>query len=362
MKVLVVTGPSGGHIFPAVSFIQTLKEKHSEIDTLLVLPKRGLKPGILPADCKINYISTLAINANITTANLLAIFSFLKGSWESLRIILKFKPDLVVGFGSLDSIPCVFIAWFFRIKTMIHEQNVLPGKANRLLARFVDRVAVSFAKSQDYFGISRQKFALTGNPLRQQIKKIDRNKALDFFGLTKGKFTILVMGGSQGSRHINTAFLNAVSKLNNPSLIQVIHLVGSGGLESIQDGYKKINLSAKVFNFLNNIEQAYSASDLAISRAGAATISELIFFELPAIISPYPFAYAHQSENAKILGDKGCAIMIKDNELDSDVLRASLDELVSDRIKLENMRLAFRGLSGPCASELLADAAFSLDK
>ncbi|MFH0855717.1 MAG: UDP-N-acetylglucosamine--N-acetylmuramyl-(pentapeptide) pyrophosphoryl-undecaprenol N-acetylglucosamine transferase [Candidatus Omnitrophota bacterium] len=360
MRVLIVTGASGGHIFPAVSFIQALKEKDSGIDALLVLPERGLKPGVSLGDCKIKYISTATITAGITPANILALAKFLKGAWESFNIIIEFKPDLVVGFGSLDSIPCVLIAWFFRIKTMIHEQNVLPGKANRLLARFVDRVAVSFAESEYYFSLNRQKLTLTGNPLRKQIKKIDKARALDFFGLAKDKFTILVMGGSRGSRNINSGFLKAVSKLGSLSAMQVIHLAGSGDFEDIKESYRRMNLSARVFDFLGDIEQAYSASDLVVSRAGATSISELIFFEIPAVISPYPFAYAHQLKNASILKDKGCAIVISDDELDKDILKLTFQALVNDRVKLESMRLGFSSLSGGSASDLLVDAALSL--
>lgn len=360
MKVLVVTGSSGGHIFPAVSFIQALKEKNSQAQVLLVLPARGLKPGRLLADCKIKYISTSTITTALSSANLLAIARFLKATWESLILTLKFKPDLAIGFGSLDSIPCVFISWFFRIKTLIHEQNVLPGKANRLLAHFVDRIAISFAKSENYFKVDREKLVLTGNPLRQQIKKIDQEKAREFFGLAKDKFTILVMGGSQGSRQINSGFLSAVTGLNNPSAVQVIHLAGPQDNADIQEGYRKINLAAKVFDFLGDIEQAYSSSDLVICRAGAATVSELIFYQLPAIISPYPFAYSHQLENALVLKNKGCAIVVNDADLGKDIFQDSLQELIDNRGKLESMRSGFSDLPAESAAELLAEAALTL--
>ena len=153
MKVLVVAGVSGGHIFPAVSFISALKEKHKEIATLLVLPVRSLKFGILLTDHKTRYISTSTISLSINSSNLIALAMFLKGAWESLRIILEFKPDIVVGFGGLDCLPCLFFAWFFRIKTLIHEQNVLPGRANKLLAKFVDQVALSFAETKKYLNL-----------------------------------------------------------------------------------------------------------------------------------------------------------------------------------------------------------------
>ncbi|MDO8662057.1 MAG: undecaprenyldiphospho-muramoylpentapeptide beta-N-acetylglucosaminyltransferase [Candidatus Omnitrophota bacterium] len=360
MKVLVATGASGGHIFPAVSFIDALETKHKGTDTLLVLPKRGIGSGILLADCKIKYISTSTITFSISTANFIAIVRFLKGTWESLMIILEFKPDIVVGFGSLDSIPCLLIAWLFRIKTLIHEQNVLPGRANRLLAHFCDRVAVSFVKTKDYLNINQKKIVVTGNPLLRQLKKIDRNTALDSFSLSKDKFTVLVMGGSQGSRHINSGFLNAVANLSDISMIQVIHLAGVGEVREVKEVYKNINLNHRVYDFLENMGEAYSASDIVISRAGATTIAELISFKLPGIVSPYPYAYAHQFENAKVLGDRGCVIIINDDQLEKEVFKITLETLINNRDKLESMRSGYSGLSMDGAANLLADAVLAL--
>jgi len=360
MRILAVTGSSGGHIFPAESFICALKERHKDIETLLVLPARSLRSGILLTDCNVKYISTPRVSLKINFGNLIALGGFIKGSWESLRIILKFKPDITVGFGSIDSIPCCFLSWFFRVKVLIHEQNVLPGRANRLLARFADKVAVSFSETKAYFNIDQRKLALTGNPLRQRMKIIDKNLALGFFELSRDKFTVLVMGGSQGSRNINSSFLKAALLLKNISMLQVIHLAGAEDLEEIKRAYKRGNIEARVFDFFTYMEQAYSAADLIISRAGATTISELIFFKLPAIISPYPYAYSHQLENAKVLRDKGCAVIINDDELDN-VLGQTVESIMNNRDKLKSMRLGFSDLPTLKAAELLSEAALFLN-
>jgi UDP-N-acetylglucosamine--N-acetylmuramyl-(pentapeptide) pyrophosphoryl-undecaprenol N-acetylglucosamine transferase len=287
---------------------------------------------------------------------------FIKGSFESLKIILEFKPDIVVGFGSLDSAPSLFLAWLFRIPTMIHEQNVLPGKANSFLARFVDKVAVSFSNTGDYLKINQEKIALTGNPLRKRLKIIDKKTAAGFFGLSQDKFTILVMGGSQGSRHLNSGFLKAVSFLKNVEKIQIIHLTGQEDIEEIRGAYKRMNVASEVFGFFNEMEQAYSASDLVISRAGATTISELEYFKLPAILSPYPYAYSHQLENAKVLRNKGCAVIINDDDLDKDILKVALESIITKPDELKNMRLGFADLVTPKAAELLAETALCLHK
>ncbi|MFA5095829.1 MAG: UDP-N-acetylglucosamine--N-acetylmuramyl-(pentapeptide) pyrophosphoryl-undecaprenol N-acetylglucosamine transferase [Candidatus Omnitrophota bacterium] len=360
MRVLAVTGASGGHIFPALSFIDALKEKRADIDTLLVLPERGLRPGVMLADGKIKYISTATLTSGLNTANLVALVRFLKGVWESLRIILGFKPDMVVGFGSSDSIPCLLIAWLFRIRTLIHEQNVIPGKANRLLARFADRVAVSFKETAGYLKIDPEKIVFTGNPLRRQIKIMDKNACLDIFGLSQNRFTLLVMGGSQGSRRVNAGILKALGSLKDVSQLQVIHLAGRGNLDEVKEAYGKMGIIAAVFEFFAPIEKAYSASDLVITRAGGSAIAELIYFRLPAVILPYPFAYAHQLANARVLQEAGCAVIVDDAALDQG-LGPALGSLLDNREKLGKMRAGFAGLSTGEAAGLLADAALSLN-
>jgi len=360
MKILTVTGASGGHIFPAVSFISALNEKYGGVDTLLVLPKRSLKSGIVVNSGKTEYISTVNIKSGISLKNFAALANFLKGSWESLRIILKFKPDIVVGFGSLDSIPILFFAWLFRIKTLIHEQNVLPGRANRLLAHFTDQVAVSYEKTKDYLKVSREKITTTGNPVRQSLKVIDRANALEALGLETNKFTILVMGGSQGSSRINSGFYKALSGLKDISKIQVIHLTGALDYESVKKSYQEMEIASKVLSFFDSMELLYSASDLVISRAGATTIAELKFFGLPAVMIPYPFAYAHQSSNAKILEEEGRAVIINDEELDSPKLRELLTDLLNHPEKLSAMRNNSKQAFENSAASVLGELAVSL--
>lgn len=360
MKVLVVAGASGGHIFPAVSFIDALKEKHKATEALLALPRRGLRPGILLTDCNIKYISTSTITLKISSANLIAIARFFQGAWESLAIILKFKPDIVIGFGGLDSIPCLFFAWLFRINTLIHEQNVLPGKANRFLAHFSDRVAISFAETKSYFNINPQKVILTGNPLRKQIRRMDKAEALDYFGLSQNKFTLLVMGGSQGSRSINAGFLKAIGSLDKASSCQVIHLTGESDYAKARQGYQDMGIEARVFMFIEKVEQAYSACDLVISRSGATTIAELSYLGVPAVLIPYPFAYAHQYNNARVLEETKRAVIVNDGELGTPKLKEMLNTFINEPEKMDTLRRNCAVTQEAGASLRLAELALSL--
>ena len=355
MKIIAVTGASGGHIFPALSFLEELKEKHSEIEVLLVLPKRSVKKKIIPENIfKIKYISTSGL-----TFTLGSLFNFLLGSAQSLELLLKFKPDLVVGFGSADSLPLVFLAWLLRIKTLIHEQNVLPGKANKILAKLVDKVAVSFPQTSEYLSINPSRITVTGNPIRKDLVNIEKDKALNFFGFCE-KFTLLVIGGSQGSHRMNLALLKAFSTVDKNFPFQVIHITGLDDAELIKKGYEKLKIKAKVFSFLSQINYAYSASDLVISRAGGSAIYELIFFRKPAILIPYPFAYAHQLKNAQVLKNLGSALIVRDNDLDYDLLKNNIENLFFDPEKLSAMRACYGNMVSFNASNLLVNLALEL--
>lgn len=360
MKILVVTGASGGHIFPALSFIGTLKEKYPDSDILLVLQKRSIKTNIVPDVCCVKFISITNIQFSFNLKNFRALLNFIKGSLESLSLLIKFKPDIVMGFGSLNSVPLLLFAWLMRIKTLIHEQNVVPGRANRLLSKLVDRVAISFAQTKDYLSISGHRVVVTGNPIRSDLKKIERPEALNFFGFEEDKFTILIMGGSQGSSRINYCFIDAISGIAEKIKLQVIHLAGAKDLELLSKSYKGLGVSFRLFTFLDNIHFAYSIADLAITRAGAGTITELIKFGIPSIIIPYPFAYEHQMANAGILESSDCCMVIEDNRLNAEVLKKAIESLIDNPKKLDNMRSGYKRFLTGNASESLVNAAVSL--
>jgi len=360
MKVLAVTGLSGGHIFPALGFLDTLSNKYKDIDILLVLPKKSITHQVKSLKYKLNYISISSIKLSFGLRNFRAILRFFQGSWESIIILLTFRPDVVVGFGSLFCIPMILFAWLFRMKTLIHEQNVIPGRANRFLAKFTDRIAVSFRQTCDYFKDYKRKVVITGNPIRKELKKIDKHEALDFFGFTSDKFTILVMGGSLGSHRINSGFLRAVSVIPDKSRFQVVHLTGLADYDLLENSYGDLNINSRLFNFLGPMQYAYSVCDLVVSRTGATTIAEIILFGLAAILIPYPFAYRHQIANAKVLQTIGSGIIIQDSELDSDILRENIENLINNPERIKAMRSSYDNIPRLNANDLLAEAALSL--
>lgn len=343
MRILVVTGSSGGHIFPALSFLDALNHRYKDIDTMLILPlsRRPLCQDIAQKGTAVNYISISPIRAIPDLKNFIAALKFFTGLAESIRILLKFKPKIVVGFGTLVCIPMVVFAKIFGIKTLIHEQNVMPGRANRFLAKFADRIAVSFEETKIYLRGYKEKVALTGNPIRKELEPIGKNRAADFFRFRNDKFTILVMGGSQGSRRINFAFLKAISAIAGKFRLQAIHLAGPSDYDLLQQGYKDVlGADIRLFRSLESqsMQYAYSACDLVVSRGGATTIAEIISFGLPAIIIPYPFASKHQMANARVLEKMGSGITIEDSRLEGGALKENIEDFLNNPGRIKTMR------------------------
>jgi len=358
MRILVVSGSSGGHIFPAISLIESLKaQPNSEV--LLVLPKRSR---VNIEGIAVKYIDTAIISLRINKENLLNAFNFLKGSLESLILLLGFRPDVVVGFGSIDSVPMLILAWLSRARTLIHEQNIIPGRATRLLAKFSDRIAVSFRQTEDYLKAEREKIVFTGNPLRSQLKRIDRKEALAFFGFQESGFTILVMGGSQSSHKLNVFFSNALADLRTEFKLQIIHICGSQDYSLMQEFYRNFNGKVKLLEFLEEMQYAYSAADLVICRAGATTIAEIIYFAKPAVLIPYPYACQHQSINAEFLLKRGCVVVLEESPSAAQGLKEQVTALIDAPLKLENMRANFSKFTENNAAEALLKEVVSLGK
>ncbi|HOW42546.1 MAG TPA: UDP-N-acetylglucosamine--N-acetylmuramyl-(pentapeptide) pyrophosphoryl-undecaprenol N-acetylglucosamine transferase [Candidatus Omnitrophota bacterium] len=340
MKILAVSGASGGHIFPAAALLERVTEDDPRAVTLLVLPRKhaACKSGAFAVP--VSYVCLSNISASLTASNLLRILRSFKGLLQSLRVVARFHPDVVVGFGSLVSIPVVFWGWLLRCRIVLHEQNVVPGRATRFLARFADRIAVTFAQTVPLLGAYRDKAAVTGNPLRKRMRVIDRDQARAFFGLPAEGATLLVMGGSQGSQSINTGAAKALAGCAQSVRFQVIHLAGDKDAPAVEEVYRAAGIRFRVVRFLEEMEYAYSASDLAISRSGATTVTELCRFRLPAILVPYPFAGAHQQANARVLADAGAARVIEDSRIGEE-LAGILKECIGDRTVMERMRRGF---------------------
>jgi len=262
----------------------------------------------------------------------------------------QFQPDVVVGAGGYVSGPVVLTAALTKVPTLVMESNALPGWTNRMLARFVDRAAVSFEQSLPYF---RGKAKVTGNPVRREFFEIPRKQR------EPGKFSLLVFGGSQGARAINEAMIAALPKLKElPVMLRIKHQTGAADFEKVQTVYNALNWGerAEVRNYIDNMVADFAEADLVLCRAGATTTAELIAAGKASIMVPFPQAADdHQRKNAEALQVAGAARMILQPELSGERLADEVERLVQAPEELNRMEEASRGLAHGDAAAAAVD-------
>lgn len=363
MKILIAAGGSGGHIFPAVALARTLKDKGSDTDIKFVGSDKGLDKRIFEKeDFKFSLLSANKMPYRMTFGILLFCIKLAFDIVKALWIVISYGPDVVVGFGGYVSGPVIFVSYLLGIPRIAHEQNVVPGRANRLIFKMADKIAISFKETIAFLGPEAKKAFYTGNPIRTDVFKNDKRGGVERLGLDSRKFTILVIGGSQGAHFLNETFVNALSELDEKirESLQVIHITGLKDYEWAQNFYKDLNLEHRVYSFIDKIEEAYSASDLVITRSGASAVFEIAFFGRPMILIPYPFAMSHQAENAKVFSEKGAAITIDEKDLSAKLFKDNIASLLNDRNRLNEMAKSAASLSIPEASDRLAEQILNL--
>jgi len=311
MKAVLATGGTGGHLFPALIVAQELREQGHEVLFVGAL-------GIGLHKVKDKGFQTFNLSAKgFVGKNIFkkmgSCFLMVNSIWDAKKLLDKIKPDVVLGFGGYPAFPVLVAAKILNIPSMIHEQNVVPGKANRLIAQWVNKVALSFADSESYF--KRSSCVLTGCPTDIHKKILKRKECLDYFQLEYDHKTILVFGGSQGSKRVNEEFITAVIELVSEVTFQVIHLCGNEDPSIYQKNYSRLSIPCAVYKFLDRMDMAYGAADVIVARAGAATITEIAMAGKPAVLIPYPHADAHQYENACVLRNIGLAKVLLEKDL-----------------------------------------------
>ncbi len=285
-------------------------------------------------------------------------------AWRDIRREMKAsRPALAVGFGGYASIPPMVAALSLGIPTLLHEQNVVPGTANRILARWADRTAVTFTESATYLG-RRAHITLTGNPLRAGFSvAVDKAAAYEHFELEPGRRTLVVLGGSQGATALNQAVQEALPFLDARDDIQLVHGVGKDKFQDFIAGVGKLSggLIYRPHPFIERMDLLYAVADLAVCRAGATTLAELQASGVPSILVPYPFATAgHQEQNALWMERAGASRMVRQEELDGESFCSLLDGLLGDKGALGSMAERARQVARPDAAARLADLALEM--
>jgi UDP-N-acetylglucosamine--N-acetylmuramyl-(pentapeptide) pyrophosphoryl-undecaprenol N-acetylglucosamine transferase len=341
MKVLIAAGGTGGHIYPGIAVAQEIMRRDPEAAVRFVGTARGLETKLVPkAGFDLSLIDSSGLKNVGLVARMKGVVILPKSFVSAGRVIVEFRPDVVVGAGGYVSGPVVMMAALMRRRTMVMESNALPGWTNRVLARFVNRAAVSFQQALPYF---RGKGVVTGNPVRREFFEIPAKRR------EPGKLSLLIFGGSQGARAINEAMVAALPGLKSlPVELQIKHQTGPADLEKVKAGYAAVgwNGPAEVTSYIDNMMNDFAAADLVICRAGATTTAELIAAGKASIMIPFPQAADdHQRKNAEALEAAGAARMIVQQELSGERLIDEIRVFVLDPLQVDRMEEASRKLA-----------------
>lgn len=349
MRLIIAGGGTGGHLFPGIAVAQEFLERDKSNEVLFVGTRKGIESRVLRKEgYGVRFIEIEGIKGRGVFKGIEVLgIKLPKSLYQAYRILKGFSPDLVLGVGGYAAGPLVFMAWIMGFSTAIHEQNSIPGLTNRILGRFVDRIFISFPETSRWF--PPKKSFLTGNPVRKELLLSGPDIKED------ERFTLLILGGSQGAHEINLAVLDAMDYLSEfTSLIKILHQSGDKDYGYLSEAYKKRGIDALVLPFIEDMRSAYARADLVICRAGAMTLSELALFGKPSILIPLPrSAHNHQDENARIFERIGAARVLESPT--GRRLAEVIKGLYNDRGLLKRMGLKAREMARPYAAKEMVD-------
>ena len=353
VKIIIAGGGTGGHIFPAIAIANAIKQIEPKADILFVGAKGKMEMEKVPqAGYRIKGIDIAGFNRSSLIKNIGLPFKLITSLFQVRKIINAFKPVAVIGVGGYSTFPVLRYAQSKGISTYIHESNSFAGKSNILLGKKATLIFVASDGMERFF--PKNKIVITGNPVRKAIAEsnIEKSIALQFFGLDAAKKTLLVVGGSLGAKSINeviAAHLQDIENLN----VQLIWQTGKNNSQSYiskANGFKNVWAN----EFIKEMEMAYAAADVVISRSGAMSVTELCVSEKAVVFVPFPHATEdHQTSNAKSLVDKNAALMVKDADAPAKLFSVATD-LLFDVAKQEELRQNIRLLAVSNADEIVA--------
>ena len=367
MRIIMVGGGTGGHIYPAITIARALQSEVKNCEVLFVGTKHGLEADIIPKEgFDFATIDICGFERKLSWNNVKTLGKIVGSLWQSWKIIRSFKPDLLIGTGGYTCGPVLLAGALMGIPALIQEQNVIPGITNKILAKFVNRVAVGYPEAASAFD-DEKKVVVTGNPIRDNVVSITKNEGLEAFGLDPAKLTVLVSGGSRGARSINRAMEFVCRQIVERNDVQILHVTGQSEYNDVVGKYKQSNICGDsagniiVKPYLYNMPLALAAADIVVFRAGAVGLAEITARGIPSILIPYPYAAEnHQEYNARVLEKAGAAVTIRDFELTGPVLYAAIVDLLDNRERLARMAAASKRLGRPQAARDIVRAALQL--
>lgn len=362
LRVIVSGGGTGGHIFPAVSIANAIKKQHPEAEILFVGAEGRMEMQRVPAaGYKIIGLPIAGFDRKNILKNIVVLWKILKCQMMAKKIIRDFSPMAVVGVGGYASGPTLRVAGKMGIPTLIQEQNSYAGVTNKLLAKSASRICVAYEGMERFF--PKDKILMTGNPVRQSLLEVSvsKDEAVRGFGFDPNKSTVLIIGGSLGARTLNESVLSHLDEIRNSS-VQFIWQTGKYYSKEIKERLAKEREvpNLHVTDFISDMDKAYTAADLVISRAGASSISELCLLNKPSILVPSPnVAEDHQTKNALALSNKGAALFVKDCEAVEKLIRLSI-ETVADKTVLASLGANAGKLAIPNSADVIAQEVYKL--
>lgn len=341
MRVVISAGGTGGHIYPALAIINKIKEIEPNSQFLYIGTHNRMEKDIVPKHgIPFKSIEIYGFNRKNLLKNFKTIKCLIKAKKECKKIIKEFNPDIAIGVGGYVTVPVIMAAHSLGIKTFIHEQNSVAGKANLTLSNYVDLIGVSFKSSINEF--PKEKTIFTGNPCSEEaIKKNPLEKSK--FGLSKDKKLVLFVMGSLGSSKVNSFLIKTMSLFNNKKY-EVLYVTGKNDYDNISK--IKFPSNVKVVPYIEDMPRIMKNTDLIVTRAGASTLSEVIALGIPSILIPSPYVpNNHQYKNALDLVNANASYIIEEKDLNGDILVRKIDEIIFDDKKISELKKNLRKLT-----------------
>lgn len=359
-RVLISGGGTGGHIFPAIAIADEIKKRNPKAKILFVGAVGKMEMERVPkAGYNILGLPIVGFQRKLTLSNFLLPLKIVMSLLKARRIIKEMRPELVIGVGGYASGPTLKMAQILGVSTVIQEQNSFPGKTNIILSKKANLICTAYGNLEQFF--SKSKIRFTGNPIRQELStiKMTKEQALNEFGLSSSKKTVLVIGGSLGAKTLNESILNHMDAISK-GYIQFIWQCGKGYFEKIIESFPELPQHIKLMPFISRMDAAYMAADVVISRAGALSVSELCLVGKPVVLVPSPnVAEDHQTKNAMALVTNHAAMLISDYE-SREKLIPLVFELLENPQKTQELSLNISKLAKPHATEDIVNACETL--
>lgn len=371
--MIVSGGGTGGHIFPAISIANAIRQQRPDAKILFVGAEGRMEMQRVPdAGYEIIGLPVAGFDRKRLWRNVGVIIKLLRSQWKARKIIKQFKPQVAVGVGGYASGPTLKTAAMMKIPTLIQEQNSYAGVTNKLLAKNAHKICVAYEGMERFF--PKEKIILTGNPVRQTLlsQKVSREEAANHFGLDAQRKTILIIGGSLGARTLNETMIAGLDMIKQHPEIQFIWQVGKVYIEQVKttlaeySGKPVCNQHVEglpnlyVNDFIKSMEYAYAASDLVVSRAGAGSISEFCLLGKPVILVPSPnVAEDHQTQNALALVNRNAALYVKDSEANRQLMNLAIETVCNDD-KLKELGKNILDMALPNSAEIIASEVLRL--